>query len=73
MHAQTINTPRSIRTLEAFHAHKNNIAGTIPTDIGNLDRLTQTTMEQNKLVGSIPEEFYSNLDSPRSALTGIQL
>ena len=73
MHAQTINTPRSIRTPEVFVAYNNSIAGTIPTDIDNLNRLTQTAMEQNKLVGNIPKEFYSNLDSPRSALTGIQL
>ena len=47
---------------DAFLFYKNKIAGTIPPDIGNLDKLTWIDMEDNQIVGTIPEEFYSNLE-----------
>lgn len=48
--------------LGAFLFYKNQIAGTIPTEIGNLNKLTWIDCEENQIVGNIPEEFYSNTD-----------
>ena len=47
---------------DAFLFYKNKIAGTIPGEIGNMDKLTWIDMEDNQIVGTIPESFYSNLD-----------
>ena len=47
---------------DAFLFYNNQIAGTIPPDIGNLDKLTWIDMEDNQIVGTTPESFYTNLE-----------
>ncbi len=52
----------STNETDAFLFYNNQIQGTIPGEIGNLDQLTWIDMEDNSIVGTIPESFYTNLE-----------
>jgi len=51
-----------------IYFYENNLAGTIPTELGSLSQLTSLTLERNSLTGSIPKEI-GNL----SKLTSLNL
>lgn len=44
---------------QTFKLNKNNLSGSLPSDLSQLDQMIILEVQDNQLTGSIPEEFFS--------------
>ncbi len=70
INTQTIN---GVEHVTEIYLYNNNLSGQLPTEIGNLTKLTYLSLSGNQLTGSIPTEIGNLTELTYLSLSGNQL